>query len=197
MKISGKKLNRKFYLRPTIEVARDLLGKTVVYENRAGRLAADIVEVEAYIGEDDPACHAAVGKTGRNGIMYGEGGHSYIYFIYGMYHCLNVVTEEVGFPAAVLIRAAEPILGEEIMRRLYPAGKNRNWRPTDGPGKLCRAFGLTREQNGLDLTGPELYLIDRGREEPRIGISPRIGIRKAAGRPWRFFDINSHYVSGR
>jgi DNA-3-methyladenine glycosylase len=106
---SGKKLTRSFYLRPTLEVARELLRKTIVYRHRAGILAADIVEVEAYIGEDDPACHAAVGRTTRNAVMYGPGGFSYIYFIYGMYNCFNIVTEKTGLPAAVLVRAVEPV----------------------------------------------------------------------------------------
>ena len=98
------KLGRDFYLRPTLEIAHDLIGKFLVYKKGKHLLSARLVEVEAYIGEEDPACHAAVGRTRRNDVMYGIGGHSYIYFIYGMYYCLNVVTERAGFPAAVLIR---------------------------------------------------------------------------------------------
>ncbi|MCP4570423.1 MAG: DNA-3-methyladenine glycosylase [FCB group bacterium] len=196
MEILGQKLTRDFYLRPTLTVAPDLLGKTIVYNHPQRQLAADIVEVEAYVGEDDPACHAASGKTERNRVMYGRGGYSYLYFIYGMYHCFNIVTERDGFPAAVLIRGVEPFIGKDIMSRLLPPGKSPNWLISDGPGKFCRAFGLTRKQNGLDLTGSELFLIDRGNEKPHVGVSPRVGIKKATKREWRFFDINSRYVSG-
>ncbi|UCE23194.1 MAG: DNA-3-methyladenine glycosylase, partial [Candidatus Zixiibacteriota bacterium] len=110
-----KKLPRSFYNRPTIEVARDLIGKYIVYASTAGLMSARIAEVEAYIGKDDPACHAARGKTRRNAVMFGKPGFTYIYFIYGMYHCLNFVTEKEGHPAAVLLRAAEPCEGIDIM----------------------------------------------------------------------------------
>jgi len=122
-------------------------------------LVGKIVETEAYIGEGDPACHAARGKTPRNAVMYGPPGYAYIYFIYGMYFCLNVVTEEEGFPAAVLIRAVEPLTGIEKMAQL-----RKQTKPTalaSGPGKLCQAFSLTREQNGLDLcTAGEVFLAE-------------------------------------
>lgn len=196
MESLGQKLTRDFYLRPTLTVAPDLLGKTIVYDHPLGQMASDIVEVEAYVGEDDPACHAASGKTERNGVMYGQGGHSYLYFIYGMYHCFNIVTERTGFPAAILIRGVEPFKGKDIMHRLSPPGKSPKWLISNGPGKFCRAFGLTRMQNGLDLTGSELYLVDRGDEKPQVENSPRMGIKKATARKWRFFDINSRYVSG-
>lgn len=189
---AGKKLTRKFYVRPTLTVARELVGKTIVYHHPAGVMAADIVETEAYIGEDDPACHAAVGRTERNAVMYERGGHAYIYFIYGMYYCFNVVTEAAGFPAAVLIRAAEPVSGRDIMARHSPPACRKL---TDGPGKLCRAFDLTRAQNGLDLTGSVLYLIDREASSPSIGHSRRIGVRRGGEKPWRFFDRRSDCVS--
>lgn len=192
VRLSGRKLPRSFYLQPTLEVARELIRKTIVYNHPQGVLAGDIVEAEAYIGEDDPACHAAVGLTERNRIMYGSGGFSYIYFIYGMYFCFNVVTERKRFPAAVLIRAVEPVAGREIMAAHSPDGCRKM---TDGPGKFCRAFGLTRRQNGLDLTGSVLYLIDRGGGAPSIGDSPRIGVRRGADRRWRFFDRDSTYIS--
>jgi DNA-3-methyladenine glycosylase len=124
--------------------------------------------------------------------MYGKGGYSYIYFIYGMYHCFNIVTEKAGFPAAVLIRGVEPVEGIEIMRANSPDGTRLL---TDGPGKFCRAFGLTREQNGLDLTGGGLYLLDRGKGNLDVRVSRRIGIKKGADKPWRFFDVKSHFVS--
>lgn len=192
MVLDGQKLKRGFYLRPTLEVARDLLRKTLVFHHPQGVLAADIVETEAYIGRDDPACHAAVGRTARNEVMFAVGGHTYIYFIYGMYFCLNVVTERKEFPAAVLIRAAEPVLGRDIMAANSPA---KTAYVSNGPGKLCRAFGLTRKENGLDLTGPQMYILDRGREPSRVGASGRIGVRNGGEKPWRFFDLDSAYVS--
>lgn len=192
MILDGHKLKRRFYLRPTLEVARDLLRKTLVFHHPQGVLAADIVETEAYIGRDDPACHAAVGRTARNEIMFAAGGHAYIYFIYGMYFCLNVVTERKDFPAAVLIRAAEPVLGREIMAANSPA---KTAYVSNGPGKLCRAFGLTRKENGLDLTGPQMYILDRNLASPRVGVSGRIGVRNGGEKPWRFYDLDSMYVS--
>lgn len=191
-KTKGKKIPRSFYLRSTLTVARELLGKTLVYHHPRGRMAADIVEVEAYIGRGDEACHAAVGRTERNAVMFGPGGFCYVYFIYGMYHCLNIVTEKQGFPAAVLIRAAEPTDGFDIMRDNSPPSDKKF---TNGPGKLCRAFGVDRTINGIDLCGQTVYLVDTGRQPSKIETSPRIGIRKAADRQWRFFDADSHYIS--
>ncbi len=189
------KLKREFFIRPTLEVAPDLIGKYLVYNYRRRILSARIVEVEAYIGRDDPACHAAVGKTKRNEVMFGPGGFGYIYFIYGMYYCLNVVTETEDFPAAVLIRAAEPVDGVELMQKRYKKSKGNLL--TDGPGKLCKAFNLTLKDNGLDLLGERLYLEDRGYEPPEIEISERIGIKKGVNRKWRFFENNSPFVSIR
>ena len=120
MSARNHKLSRSFYSRPTLAVAADLVGKFLVYHSPTGRLSARIVEVEAYIGRDDPACHAARGMTDRNAVMFGLPGFAYIYFIYGMYHCLNFVTEPEGSPAAVLLRAAEPQEGQDIMTRLSP-----------------------------------------------------------------------------
>ncbi len=192
MALHGRILPRSFYTRPTLTVAPELLGKTLVYQHPDGTVAGDIVEVEAYIGEDDPACHAAPGKTVRNAIMYDIGGHSYIYFVYGMYYCLNFTTEKKDFPAAILIRAVEPREGIEIMTAQSPSTARKL---TNGPGKLCRAFGLTREHNGLDLTEKKLHVLDTGRIVSTITTSPRIGIKKAARRPWRFFLPDSDCVS--
>jgi len=189
------KLDRDFYLRPTLEVAVDLLGKYLVYDNNGQIISVRIVEVEAYIGEDDPACHAAVGRTSRNEIMYGVGGFSYVYFIYGMYHCLNIVTEQEGYPAAILIRGAEPVDGIELMQKNYP--KTKGGKFTNGPGKLCKALRLTREKNGLDLTGNCVYLEDRRYNVNRIKKTGRIGIKKAVNRKWRFYDADSDSVSIR
>ena len=189
-----KKLPRAFYRRPTLDVCRDLVGCRIVYNAPEGRLSARIVEVEGYIGRDDPACHAARGKTPRNSVMFGQPGFSYVYFIYGMYHCLNFVTEREGFPAAVLLRAAEPVEGIGMMRRRSPNGKEA--RILSGPGKFCRSFGLTRRQNGLDLTGDILYLAEQHEAGAEIAQSRRIGIRQGQELLYRFFDKNSRSVSG-
>jgi DNA-3-methyladenine glycosylase len=193
MSLSFHKLPRNFYLRPTLKVAHDLIGKFLVYKSGRNLLTVRLVEVEAYIGESDPACHAAAGQTKRNEIMYGPGGFSYIYLIYGMYFCLNVITENAGFPAAVLIRAAEPIKAVDAMRRRFINFENNKL--TNGPGKLCKALNLTREHNGLDLTGGRLYLEDRGFKVTKIERSQRIGIKKGVDKLWRFYDPTSDYLS--
>ncbi len=174
-------------------MAEEIIGKFLVYRSPRGRLAARIVEVEAYIGQDDPACHASRGMTPRNRPMFGPPGHSYIYFVYGMYHCLNFVTEPENQPAAVLLRAAEPVSGMEIMRELSP-GKD-GYHLLNGPGKFCRSFGLTTDQNELDLTGNVLYIEDRNYTVSNINRSPRIGIKEGTERLWRFYDAGSPAVS--
>ena len=189
----SRKLPRSFYNRSTLQVARELLGKTICYRSPQGELSARIVEVEAYIGEDDPACHAAPGRTRRNEIMYGKPGFSYIYFIYGMYYCFNIVTERKGYPAAVLLRAAEPGQGLEIMRENSPHCRIQSI--LSGPGKFCRAFGLTTRQSGVDLTGAELLLKEDGAEVGKIATTHRIGIRKGADLPYRFYLANSVAIS--
>jgi len=172
-----------------------MVGKYIIYHSPAGRLSARIVEVEAYIGQDDPACHAAPGPTKRNRVMYGQPGHSYVYLIYGMYYCLNFVTEKPGFPAAVLLRAAEPCERLEVMRRNSPRQKEE--KILSGPGKFCRSFGLSGVHNGLDLTGSTLFLEDRAEVAPVIASSQRVGIRKGTDHHWRFYDDNSSSVSRR
>jgi DNA-3-methyladenine glycosylase len=170
-----KILPRTYFNRSTLVVARSLLGKYLVRKNGAGRMAGQIVEVEAYVGPHDLACHASKGRTLRTDVLFGPPGIAYVYLIYGMYHCLNVVTEEAGFPAAVLIRAAE-IQGELI----------------DGPGRLCRAFSIDRSLNRIDMTaGRQLWFEDRGTKIPKamIGAYPRIGVDYAgewATKPYRF-----------
>lgn len=187
------KLPRSFYDRPTLQVARDLVGKCLILKIGRSRKLARIVEVEAYIGQDDPACHAARGKTRRNAVMFGPPGFSYVYLIYGMYHCLNFVSEPPERAAAVLIRAAEPLQGfDRLIGEMKRPDGNRLM---DGPGKMCRAFGINREHNGVDLTGSELYVEDRGLNPKRIGVSQRIGIRVGRELPWRFFDADSRAVS--
>jgi len=189
----NKRLSRSFYLRPTLEVAPDLLGKHIVYRTREGRLSARIVEVEAYIGENDPACHAAPGPTKRNRVMFGQPGMSYVYLIYGMYYCFNLVTEKEGFPAAVLLRAAEPVEGFDLMKANSP----KLTRPTilSGPGRFCRSFGLTVEHSGMDLTGSSLYIEDHSEVIENIVTSGRIGIKRAKGHQWRFLVGDSLSVS--
>jgi DNA-3-methyladenine glycosylase len=190
----SRKLPRSFYNRPTLDVARDLLGKIIVCNFPQGRLEARIVEVEAYIGEDDPACHAAPGLTARNRVMYGRPGFSYVYFIYGMYHCFNIVTEREGFPAAVLLRAAEPVGGLEIMKQNSP--RSRIATILSGPGKFCRAFGLTGKHSGVDLTGNMIYLRDAPAPECDIVITRRVGIKKGVDLSYRFYLGGSNAVSG-
>lgn len=190
------KLSRSFYLRPTLEVANDIIGKVIVYNSPKGRLSARIVEVEAYIGMDDPACHGAVGKTKRNSVMFGEGGFLYIYFIYGMYYCLNFVTEKEGYPSAILLRAAEPIDGIDIMLKNHPNQKN-NDRILSGPGKFCRAFGITTKQNGLDLTNKTIYLEELFESPDKIVRTKRIGIKKGKELLYRFIDSSSNSISGK
>lgn len=175
------KLTREFFARPTVEVAPALLGMSLVRTMPSGEtVRAPIVEVEAYT-QDDPACHAYRGITERCRVMFGPPGFAYVYFIYGMYFCLNVVTENEGTPGAVLIRA----LG-------IPGG--------DGPGKLCRQWEIDRSLNGVDLldSGSQLYL-EHGTEygAEHISITERIGINVATERPWRFFVTNHPHVSGK
>jgi DNA-3-methyladenine glycosylase len=189
-----KRLPRKFFLRPTLEVARDLLGKLLVLRDDNGQeLIGEINEVEAYIGRDDPACHAAAGRTKRNDVMFWRGGHAYLYFTYGMYHCLNIVTEREGFPAAVLIRSIIPRRGLRAMKERRQAARAK---PTpgltrhklcDGPGKLCLALGLDLQQNGVDLVKSEsFFLVDQGKTVCRPQVTTRIGISRGKELPWRF-----------
>ncbi len=187
--MSSSRLGRDFYARDTLEVARELLGQRLVRVIDGERLSGLIVETEAYIGEEDRACHASHGRTPRTEVMYGPPGQAYIYFIYGMYHCLNVVTDRVGFPAAVLIRGIQPQEGIEYMRR--NRGFRREGELTNGPGKLCQALTIDRSLNALDLCQSDLLFIEETAEVDPGGIevTPRIGIRAdemAKRRPWRF-----------
>lgn len=172
-------LAREFFARPTLRVVRGLLGKYLIRESDAGLLAGRIVEVEAYVGPEDRASHASRRRTARNDVMFGAPGLAYVYLVYGMYHCLNVVTEREGFPAAILIRAVE-------MESTTPAAL------VDGPGRLCRAFRIDRSFNKLDLTAWHLlWLEDRGPriQSRRIAALSRIGVDYAgawATKPWRF-----------
>ena len=181
-------LPRRFYARPTVEVAHDLLGKLLVRGTGGGTQLSRIVEVEAYLGERDAASHARRGPTPRAAIMFGPPGFLYVYLVYGMHHCMNVVTETDGMAGAVLLRAAAPL-------EAAPRGP----RALAGPGKLCAGLGITRRDNGLDLTaGAGLYLADDGATPPRRASSARIGVAYAgawAARKLRFFVAGSPYVS--
>jgi DNA-3-methyladenine glycosylase len=184
-------LKRDFYDRPAIEVARDCLGKILVHGSTAGR----IVEVEAYLGVNDRAAHSWSGLTNRTRVIFGPPGHAYVYFIYGMYECLNFVCEPEGMAGCVLIRALEPLSGLATMRRRRPAARKVE-DLASGPGKLTLAMGITRKLNGADLvTGP--LQVRRARDESPIEIhtTPRIGITHCADWPLRFVIANNRFVS--
>jgi DNA-3-methyladenine glycosylase len=182
-----KILPRKFYSRPTLTVARELIGARLVRILDGVKLVGIITETEGYIGEEDQACHAKAGRTSRTLPMYGPPGHAYVYFTYGHHWMLNAVTEKEGFPAAVLIRAIWPVEGAEIM------SARRGGRDTFGPGKLCQALGIGREENRLDLTSPASGLwIEAGAPVPdsAVTIGPRVGLYTVPepwkSKPWRF-----------
>jgi DNA-3-methyladenine glycosylase len=190
------KLMREFYDRPTLDVARDLLGKVLVHNRRGVVTSGAIVEVEAYIGESDPACHAAPGPTERNQPLYGPPGYAYVYLNYGIHCLVNVVTEARGAPAAVLIRALDPIDGVDVMRRRRArVTKGRRARAADaplarhelcrGPGNLTLAMGITLAENRVDLLGDRLYIEDRRVRMGGIEWGPRVGIRVGTERRWR------------
>lgn len=196
-------LSREFYARPTLTVARELIGTVLVHDTPAGVASGVIVETEAYIGESDPACHAAPGPTRRNAPLYGPPGLAYVYLNYGIHYLVNAVTEAEGWPAAVLIRALEPLDGEGLMRRRRARGTNR--RAADlarmtlcrGPGNLTRALGISLLQNLRDLVGSELRIEESDLARPAIVTSPRIGITFGTDRLWRFCAVGSAAVSGR
>jgi DNA-3-methyladenine glycosylase len=196
-------LPRGFYDRPTLEVARDLLGRLLVHRVRGVTTAGAVVEVEAYIGEADPACHAACGPTRRNAPLYGAPGFAYVYLNYGIHCLMNVVTEPAGSPAAVLIRALEPVDGLAVMRRRRRRGAGSAPGRPDldeavlcrGPGNLSRAMGITLRHNGADVCGGRLSIEDDGRPVGRVAWTPRIGIRVGTELRWRAFVVGSEAVS--
>jgi DNA-3-methyladenine glycosylase len=192
-------LPRDFYDRPTLTVARELLGKVLVHRTPAGVAAGMIVETEAYIGEDDPACHAAPGPTPRNAPLYGPPGIAYVYLNYGIHYLVNAVTESDGHPAAVLIRALEPLDGIALMmKRRAPDGRHIDTADLSrGPGNLTKALGITLAANLLDLTGTRLSIEDRGVEIEDVSWGPRIGIRVGVEKPWRCWVTGHPAVSGR
>jgi DNA-3-methyladenine glycosylase len=201
------KISRSFYARPTLDVARDLLGKVLVHNRRGVRASGVIVEVEAYIGEQDPACHAAPGPTRRNEPLYGPPGHAYVYLNYGIHCLVNIVTEPQGSPAAVLIRALDPIEGLGVMRRRRSRATKRRRRRVNaepvqthdlcrGPGNLTTALGITLAENRVDLQGDRLYVEDRRLPVGEIVWGPRIGIRVGVEHPWRAW-IREHAAVSR
>lgn len=205
--LEGERLPREFYARHGLEVAPELLGLILVHETPEGTTAGRIVEVEAYIGPEDRACHAYRGRrTPRNEVMWGPPGHAYVYFTYGMHHCLNVVCAREGVPHAVLVRGMEPVAGLELMaaRRGIPPDRPADspelWhRLGAGPGRLCQAMGITLAQNGADLVTGPLYIIrPAGGSVSAVASSPRVGIDyagEARAYPWRFFVPGSPGVS--
>ena len=186
---------RSFYDRPTLDVARDLLGKVLVHDRHGVRTSGAIIEVEAYIGEADPACHAVPGPTPRNAPMYGEPGHAYVYLNYGIHWMVNVVTESHGSPAAVLIRALDPLDGLDAMRRRRgPVARYQDL--CRGPGNLTNAMGITLAENHADLLGTRLYIEDRGLQVGSIAWGPRIGINVGTQHPWRAW-VSAHPAVSR
>jgi len=190
-------LAKSFYDRDTELVARDLLGAILECHTPEGIAAGRIVETEAYLGEHDLACHAAVGRTTRTAPLYGPPGIAYVYFIYGMYWCFNAVTRAEHEPSAVLVRAVEPVTGLELMRRRRPHAR-RDTDLTNGPGKLCLALGIDGRQNWNPLHRPPL-LIRAGEAvaDSEVEVTPRIGITKAAEWPLRWVVRDNAYVSGK
>jgi DNA-3-methyladenine glycosylase len=198
-------LPRTFYARPTLDVARDLIGKVLVHDTAAGSAAGMIVEAEAYIGETDPACHAAPGPTLRNAPLYGRPGIAYVYLNYGIHYLVNAVTEPEGSPAAVLIRALEPVEGEALMRRRRSRSNGRNgraaasfqpWELCRGPGNLTRALAISLKQNRRDLTLSALRIEDWDLAAPPVTWSRRIGINVGVESEWRVHATGHPAVSG-
>lgn len=199
------KIQREFFKREALEVAKDLLGKNLIVETEEGTMKVRLVEVEAYTGEEDKACHTYGGRrTERTETMYKEGGHLYVYLIYGMYNMLNIVTGREGSGQAVLIRAGEPLEGLDLMaknrfKKSYEeltSYQKKNL--TSGPGKLAQVLGLDRSYNGLDLLGPKIYLADDGYKDFVIEKSKRIGIdysEEAKDYLYRFYIRGSKYLS--
>jgi len=195
-----RRLPREFYARDPREVSRDLLGKVLLRSDDTGLRMGRIVELEAYLGEDDPAAHAAAGKTLRNAVLFGPPGHSYVYFIYGNHYCFNVSCLPDGIAGGVLFRALEPLIGIAEMARARGLSDNGNLRLlTSGPGRMAEAFGITRERdNGKDVTSTksDLWIADDSYRPTQIVTTTRIGITKAAKLPLRFLIAGNPFVSG-
>ena len=193
-------MNHSFFRQDTVELARKLLGCLLVHRTRSGVAAGMIVETEAYVGAIDKACHAYRNRSGRTEIMYHDGGYAYVYLIYGMHHCFNVVTGPAGEGNAVLIRALEPVIGLDLMCKRRQTDKLQDL--CSGPGKVCQALAITKEDYGLDLcdpAGPLRCVRFRDIPDNRIVSTPRINVayaEEAATWPWRFYVKENLYVSG-
>ncbi len=193
--LTTPRLKRDFYARDPVTLARDLLGRILFYRTAEGLIAGRIVETEAYTGEDDPASHAFRGPTARNAVMFGKAGMAYVYFTYGMHHCLNVTAETPGKAGAVLLRGLEPLSGIELMRSRGDRGPQG--RLLSGPGRVARAFGLTLEDNGRDLTrGPLGISAGQPVRDQEVAAASRVGISRAVELPYRFGVRSSRSVSG-
>jgi DNA-3-methyladenine glycosylase len=182
------KLDRSFYKRPTVEVARDLLGQVLVRRSSQGTAAGIIVETEAYT-QGDPACHASRGKTRRNQTMFGRPGLGYVYLIYGMHYCFNIVTAEENIGEAVLIRALEPIADLALMEK-----RRGSKLLCSGPARLCQALDITIAQDGIDLLGDEVFVL-AGKPADKIMATTRIGISQGRDLPYRFYIPDNKFIS--
>ncbi len=198
LKAEHKKPGKSFFQKDVVKLAKSLPGKIIVI-NRNKPLAARIVEVEAYGGPGDKSCHAYSGITKRNEIMFNEGGYLYVYFIYGMYYCANIVSAPEGEGTGVLIRAVEPLAGEnEMMLNRFGQeniSEKKRIMVSNGPGKLTQAMGITLEHNGVDLTGDLIYLVDDGFKVEELVTTERVGIRECADWPRRFYIKGNKFVS--
>jgi len=197
---TSQKLPQEFYNRKVNTVAKALLGKIFIRKDQSQFVSGKIVEVEAYDWQLDEASHSFNGKTKRNEVMFGEAGHLYVYFTYGMHFCANVVTGKVGFGSAVLIRAIEPIDGINILAQnrfgKESIDKKEHINLCNGPAKICQAFGINRSSNGINLQSDEIFIIDSPAIEPsKIISSTRIGIKKSIDLPWRYYIKDNPFVS--
>jgi DNA-3-methyladenine glycosylase len=197
-------LRRGFFDRDPRTVARELLGKLIVRTEGAKTIAGRIVEVEAYLGADDLAAHSAAGRTERNAVLWGPPGHAYVYFIYGVHHCLNISCLPRGEAGCILIRALEPVLGERAMAKARKLPEAESFsrqdlrKLTGGPGRLCEALGITRQRdNGKNMVSPasDLQVMDDGYAAGEIAVTPRIGITKAVEMPLRYLLAENFFVS--
>jgi DNA-3-methyladenine glycosylase len=196
--VPAVKLRREFYAQPTIQVAQQLLGKSLVRVHPQGVTSGIILETEAYVGLEDKASHASRGQTRRNTVMFGPAGFAYVYIIYGLHHCLNVVTEPDTYPAAVLLRALQPDEGVELMQTRRRKQDLRLL--ANGPGNLCQALAIERSCNGLDLCGDILFIEDHGYSPAEIMVTTRVGVDYAGdwkNMPWRFYIAGHPGVSKR